>query len=99
MLFTPPPPSVINCHTSDPSPPSSVTYFMDGPIEIDICGGYPNIWNSLILVNQQYLTDNYLILPYHNLSYVTLLKLTLSKIPCFAISSTIPLHLPCHTIP
>ena len=32
MLFTLPP-SVTNCHTfSDPLSPSSVTYFMDGPL-------------------------------------------------------------------
>ena len=42
MLLTPSP--VTNCHTfSDPLPPSSVTYFMDGPLDnetySDVCRG------------------------------------------------------------
>ena len=35
-LYPPPPPPVTNCHTfSDPLPPWSVAYFMDGPLIID----------------------------------------------------------------
>ena len=44
MIFTPPPP-VTNCHTfSDPSPLWSVTYFMDGPIDV-----FHDVWHHLFI--------------------------------------------------
>ena len=45
-----PPPPVTNCHTfSDPLPPWSVTYFMDGPYDDPACWSIDQVALSLWL--------------------------------------------------